>query len=180
MRPLSLNPQAPIARAETGFSGNTEKGQKSSSGFTMIELMIVVAIIGILSAIAMPRFADMIEKSREGGTKGNLTGMRSAQCIYYADQTGIWPETLDTASIFKYSLYLDRVPEVKVTGRFDASRESGMPLGPRGKTVIMGDARVGPREQSSGWLYDSVVGRAYVNSTLRDSKKIPYSYYGFE
>lgn len=146
----------------------------------MIELMIVVAIIGVLSAIALPRFADMIEKSREGATKGNLVGMRSANCIYYADQTGIWPETLEIAFAFKYSLYLDRIPEVKVTGRFDASRSALMPLGPCGRTVTMGDARVGPQEQSSGWLYDSASGRAYVNSTLQDSKKIPYSYYGFE
>jgi len=146
----------------------------------MIELMIVVAIIGILAAVALPRFGGMIEKSREGATKGSLGGMRSANCIYYADQSGIWPETLEVSFAFRYSLYLDRVPEVKATGLFDAARDPGMPQGPRGKTVSMGTARVGPQEQSSGWLYDSVGGRAYVNSTLRDSKKIPYSYYGFE
>ena len=47
---------------------------KNQKGFTLVELMIVVAIIGVLAAVAIPKFADMLEKSREGATKGNLSG----------------------------------------------------------------------------------------------------------
>lgn len=64
---------------------------KKSQGFTLIELMIVVAIIGILSAIAIPKFADLIRKSNEGATKGNLGAIRSALSIYYGELEGLFP-----------------------------------------------------------------------------------------
>lgn len=64
---------------------------KKSKGFTLIELMIVVAIIGILSAIAIPKFADLIRKSNEGSTKGNLGAVRSAISIYYGEMEGWFP-----------------------------------------------------------------------------------------
>jgi prepilin-type N-terminal cleavage/methylation domain-containing protein len=64
---------------------------RKSKGFTLIELMIVVAIIGILSAIAIPKFADLIRKSNEGATKGNLGALRGALAIYYGESEGVYP-----------------------------------------------------------------------------------------
>lgn len=68
---------------------------KTKKGFTLIELMIVVAIIGILAAIAIPKFADLIRKSKEGATKGSMGAMRSALTIYYGEQEGIYPMPVD-------------------------------------------------------------------------------------
>jgi prepilin-type N-terminal cleavage/methylation domain-containing protein len=150
--------------------------RNKQKGFTMIELMIVVAIIGILAAIALPKFADMIEKSREGSTKGNVGALKSANSIYYGDQQGVWPTTLGTTSALKYSLYLDNIPQVKVTGKFDTATSTK----PVANTVAYVAALAVPAAQSTGWMYDSTGGLTYVNSTLKDSKQVPYSYYGFE
>jgi|SRR5579859_269996 len=144
-------------------------------GFTLIELMIVVAIIGILAAIAIPRFAQMLEKSREGATKGNLGSLKSAASIYYGDVQGVWPSTLNSQSVYSFSKYLDNIYPVKVTGAFVAGVSS-----PTGSLVNVVAQSVAPTSESSGWMYDSTGGTIYVNSTVKDSKQIPYSYYGFE
>jgi prepilin-type N-terminal cleavage/methylation domain-containing protein len=121
-----------------------------NKGFTLIELMIVVAIIGILAAIAIPRFAQMLEKSREGSTKGNLGSLKSAASIYYGDQQGIWPTTLNSFSVYGFSKYLDNISPVKVTGAFVANVPS-----PSGAAVAMTAQSQIPTGPSSGWLYDS-------------------------
>ena len=67
-----------------------------SKGFTLIELMIVVAIIGILAAVAIPKFADLVTKSKEASVKGSLGAVRSAVSIYYGDMEGTYPGNLFT------------------------------------------------------------------------------------
>ncbi len=55
-------------------------------GFTLIELMIVVAIIGILAAIAIPNFIKFQARSKQGEVKSNLKGVFTAQRSYYQEQ----------------------------------------------------------------------------------------------
>ena len=91
-------------------------------GFTLIELMIVVAIIGILAAIAIPKFADLINKSKEGATKGALSSVRSALQVYYGDNEG-WFPTDDLSSLVAAGKYISNIPVAKLpgTGHVDAT-----------------------------------------------------------
>lgn len=54
-------------------------------GFTLIELMIVVAIIGIMAAIAIPNFLNYMCKSRQSEAKMGLGGIRTGEEAYYAE-----------------------------------------------------------------------------------------------
>ncbi len=59
-----------------------ESGQK---GFTLIELMIVIAIIGILAAIAIPQFVSYRQKGYNTQAKGELKSLYTACQAYFAD-----------------------------------------------------------------------------------------------
>src|SRR5262249_59170974 len=54
------------------------------SGFTLIELVIVIVILGILAAVAIPKYEDMREEARVATLKGQLGSIRSAIAIQYA------------------------------------------------------------------------------------------------
>jgi type IV pilus assembly protein PilA len=61
------------------------KGLNKESGFTLIELMIVVAIIGILAAIAIPNFMNYQCKAKQSEAKSNLGNIKVMQEAYFAE-----------------------------------------------------------------------------------------------
>ncbi len=70
---------------------------KNQKGFTLIELVIIIIMIGMLAAIAVPRYVDLKDKALAAGAKGTLDGGRAAITLDFADEVvnnGSYPNPL--------------------------------------------------------------------------------------
>lgn len=86
------------------------------TGFTLVELLVVMAIISLLLSLAVPRYFHSVENSRETVLRENLTLTRQALDKYYGDN-GKYPDGLDMLVSKKYlrSLPLDPITSSNTT-----------------------------------------------------------------
>jgi type II secretory pathway pseudopilin PulG len=133
--------------------------------------MIVVAIIGILAAIAIPKFADLITKSKESAVKGSLGTIRSAVSIYYSDTEGFWPAS---GVSLKNSLtlgmkYIDEIPRAALP------KNGSVPADHMTAQQDIGDPIAATAEAATGWYYMTTSGRVAVNCSHNDTKGSTWS-----
>lgn len=89
------------------------KVQRNSKGFTLIELLIVIAIIGILAAIAIPAYTGYTRKAKVQEVIHSMGAVKTAVMAYYTE-SGYGP-TAASASVIKQDLGID-VPTKYLTG----------------------------------------------------------------
>jgi type IV pilus assembly protein PilA len=78
--------------------------RNNRKGFTLIELLIVVVIIGILAAIAIPKFANTKEKAYVAAMKSDLRNLVTAQEAYFSDYGNLYaPGTTNFGTNYKTS-----------------------------------------------------------------------------
>lgn len=71
---------------------------QNRSGFTLIELIMIIVILGILSAVAIPKYYDLTNDAKNAAEKGVVGGVRAGIYTYFA-QNKAFPATLDAAAI---------------------------------------------------------------------------------
>jgi len=106
------------------------------AGFTLVELLIVMAIIATLMTIAVPRYFSSLENSKETALRQSLSVMREALDHHYGD-TGRYPDSLE-ALVDKR--YLRQMPVDPITERSDQWVIVPPPDGAEG---VVGDVKSG-------------------------------------
>ena len=138
---------------------------RTKKGFTLVEILIVVVILGILAAIVIPQFSSASSEARMSSVQSNLQAVRSQVQLYKIQHGDQLPGLVAGVSFVQamtqktdvngnldaagaYGPYLQKIPENPYTETSTVKEESGT------ATINTG---------TEGWLYDSDTGIFYAN-----------------
>lgn len=156
---------------------NRDSIKLRNRGFSLVELVIVIVIIGVLAAIALPRFSKAAGGANDAAVASDLAVLRNAIELYGAEHEGNFPlQASFSAQLTGYTLvdrsattaansgalgpYLQSVPLVKVGGVTE-----------RVGTVTATSSTATPTaDGDGGWLYNESTGQIWCNVATYESK----------
>jgi prepilin-type N-terminal cleavage/methylation domain-containing protein len=126
-------------------------------GFTLIELVIIIVVLGILAAVAIPKYQDISGEAKEAAGRAALGAIRSGITIHYANAavttgTATWPSLVELETYG--SVMANGVP--KNPFQAEANAPDSICTG-----VTKGVQVAGGR---GGWCYDPVTGEIWMNT----------------
>lgn len=132
--------------------------RNKQSGFTLIELVMIIVILGILAAVAIPKYQNLSSEAQEAAARSALGAFRSGVTIFYANQavttgTATWPglSALQTTG----TVMAQEIPKNPFMTA-DASHFPDSIAAGATKGVVVGT--------SHGWAYDSTTGEIWLNT----------------
>ncbi|MGB0951608.1 MAG: type II secretion system protein [Planctomycetota bacterium] len=135
------------------------KTRNGQAGFTLVELVVVIIVLGILAAIAVPKFMDFTTDAKDSALKGSLGGVRSAISNFYA-----YSGTPAGGGTIAYPT----LAELTTTGTVMAQ---GIPANPYStgadpSAVIAGTTKGTPATAGTtgGWCYKASTGEFWANT----------------
>ena len=127
------------------------KTKTKKKGFTLVEILIVVVILGILAAIVIPQFGDASAQANESNLKTQLQTYRAQIQLYHIQHSNAYPGELGTEADFVADM------TVAAGGYGPYFRPTQQPVNPfNGLSTIDVDGTLGGG--SHGWYYDSTTG----------------------
>jgi general secretion pathway protein G len=151
----------------------TTTNHRSQKGFTLVELLIVVIILGILAAVVIPQFNSAASESKEAALASNLATVRQAIEMYKVQHNDFYP----SAAIVNELVYT-----TDVSGTTAAS---GSPYGPylrnsfpknpiNSLDIVTTGVTTGAASDAAGWIYNTVSGEFRCSSTGAGPSGTPY------
>jgi general secretion pathway protein G len=160
----------------------TKYRSAKQAGFTLVELLIVVIILGILAAIVLPQFASTTDDAKTAALDTDLSGLRSAIELYYqqhgaypsaaTDGTGANTPAAFTSQLTKYSSAAGLVSNTKdTTFKFGPYLKKGIPTEPISGSATVEIVTAGTLGMTAtgaatgGWKFDNKTGQLIANMT---------------